>query len=144
MIGASLEEVKALAVEVNRARPDWHTPGILNVLMGLRGQLGIDELRAAAMRAAGNAGARTPKGIEFEASQARGGGVDDGPGLGPLPECRACGHPISRAKTAQPACPECGAAPLRLVSFEHIPPKDWADHLHRAKGQRPAPPRAAP
>lgn len=68
---------------------------------------------------------------------------EEGPSLGPLPECRACGQPVPRA-TQPPACPACGSAPLRLVSFENIPPKDWANHLQRAKGQRPAPPRAAP
>lgn len=117
MIG--VDDLRAVAAQVHAQRPDWDLAGILTELAKCRGRGTIEELLAAALKAAANPQARTPAAIGFDASWTP---APEPPAPGaydPLPECAECGAPVPRDQIdALDTCPACHASwsPYR---FEH-------------------------
>lgn len=106
----AIDDLRILASEIHTKRLDWDYQGILTALAKFRNKGTLDELRAAAFKAARNPHASTPNAIGWAVSWS---GKDTEPGdnvggYDPLPECSECFLPVRRRDAEQlEECPHC-------------------------------------
>lgn len=116
-------DLRPIAEDVVASRPDWSLGAVLSVLAGQRERGSAEDMRRAALAAAGDPdGARTPAAIAFNRYWSTTKAAPKPEGFaGPLPECSTCGQPFRRDTTAA-YCPDCGQQ-LVLRIHHNLPPE---------------------
>lgn len=105
---SAIEDLRLLAGEIHRKRPDWDFAGILTHLAKHRNRGTLNDLRAAAFKATRNRFATTPAAIGFDASWTSEPETTAHIGSEPLPECSACHLPVARRDAERlEECPNC-------------------------------------
>lgn len=112
------DQLKRIADDVVRIRPDWDVTNVVNALAGVRDRGSIEALAAAAKRAAEDPFARTPAAITFQehwAPKPKPRATVSYVAANPPPECANCRGPRRRSdRDGHPVpppveCSACGA-----------------------------------